>query len=506
MLTKKKPKNIKKANTLQNSGAGHSRLYSVVIAGGSGTRFWPLSRQETPKQLLSIGSNKQTLIQATISRTDPLISFERTYIVTNPGQAEPISLQLLSMTGSSWDKQLIIEPEAKNTAPAIGLAALYLKQIDSEAIMVVLPSDHIIKKSRNFRSAVIQAAKISEDGYLVTIGIKPDRPETGYGYIKRGIKIKHSAYIVSEFREKPDKDKAVKYLKDGRYYWNSGIFVWRADAILKAIQKYMPGLYSGLAKIEKAFDSGKVQEVTKNVFEKFKPESIDYGILEKVTRDRDSETVKAAVVPADLGWSDVGSWNALDHVLSVDTANNVKQGNLISIDNKNSILYCGSRLVAAAGLDNMIVVDTPDATLICPRNKAQDVRKIVDILKKRKAKEYSTHTTVHRPWGSYTVLETGERFKIKKIEVKPGAKLSHQLHHHRSEHWVVVAGTARVTNGERVYDVHPNESTYIPMSTKHRLENLGRIPLQMIEVQNGDYLEEDDITRFDDEYKRKTVK
>lgn len=202
----------------------------------------------------------------------------------------------------------------------------------------------------------------------------------------------------------------------------------------------------------------------------------------------------------------MGSWNALDHVLSVDTANNVKQGNLISIDNKNSILYCGSRLVAAAGLDNMIVVDTPDATLICHRNRAQDVRKVVDILKKRRAKEYSTHTTVHRPWGSYTVLETGERFKIKKIEVKPGAKLSHQLHHHRSEHWVVVAGTARVINGERVYDVHSNESTYIPMSTKHRLENLGRIPLQMIEVQNGDYLEEDDITRFDDIYQRKTVK
>ena len=506
MPTKKKPKNVKGANSLNNLGTSRSRLYSVVIAGGSGARFWPLSRQETPKQLLTIGSHKQTLIQSTISRINPLISFERTYIVTNLGQAEPINLQLLSMTGSSWNKQLIIEPEAKNTAPAIGLAALYLKQIDPEAIMVVLPSDHIIKKSKNFHSAVIKATKISEDGYLVTIGIKPDKPETGYGYIKRGIKIKHSAYIVSEFTEKPDKDKAVKYLKDGRYYWNSGIFVWRADAILKAMQKYMPNLHSGLMRIEKAFNSGKIQEITKSVFKELKPQSIDYGILEKVPRDRDSKTVKAAVVPADLGWSDVGSWNALDHVLSVDADNNVKKGNLISIDNKNSILYCGSRLVASVGLDNMIVVDTPDATLICPRNRAQDVRKVVDILKKRKAKEYSTHTTVHRPWGSYTVLEAGERFKIKKIEVKPGAKLSHQLHHHRSEHWVVVAGTARVTNGERVYDVHSNESTYIPMSTKHRLENLGRIPLQMIEVQNGDYLEEDDIIRFDDVYKRKTVK
>lgn len=282
MPTKKKQKNAKGADNLKSSGTRRSRLYSVVIAGGSGTRFWPLSRQETPKQLLTIGSQKQTLIQSTISRINPLISFERTYIVTNPGQAEPINLQLLSMTGSSWDKQLIIEPEAKNTAPAIGLAALYLKQIDPEAIMVVLPSDHIIKKSRNFRNAVIQAAKISENGYLVTIGIKPDKPETGYGYIKRGIKIKQGAYTVSKFTEKPDKDKAVKYLKDGRYYWNSGIFVWRADAILKAMQKHMPSLHSGLMRIEKAFNSGKIKEITKSVFKELKPQSIDYGILEKV--------------------------------------------------------------------------------------------------------------------------------------------------------------------------------------------------------------------------------
>ena len=274
--------------------------------------------------------------------------------------------------------------------------------------------------------------------------------------------------------------------------------LWKADTILKAIKKHMPKLYDGLARIEKAIGTEKIQEITKTVFSKCKSESVDYGILEKAD--------KAAIIPADFGWSDVGSWNALDHVLPVDTNNNVKKGNLISIDNKNSILYCGNRLVAATGLDDMIVADTPDATLICPRNKAQDVRKIVDILKKRKAKEYFTHTTVQRPWGSYTVLESGDKFKIKKIEVKPGAKLSHQMHYHRSEHWIVVAGTARVTNGDKVYDVHSNESTYIPMSTKHRLENLGRIPLQIIEVQNGDYLEEDDIIRFDDVYKRKTPK
>ncbi len=475
-----------------------NNLYAVIIAGGSGTRFWPLSRQETPKQLLNIGSNKRTLIQATVSRLNPMVSSGHTYIVTNSSQAESINLQLLSLTGFSWDKQFIIEPEARNTAPAIGFAAVHLRHINPEAVMVVLPSDHLIKNNKKFRSSVLLGAKVSEQGFLVTIGIKPDKPETGYGYIRQGKKIKQGVYSVKEFREKPDKNTAVKYLKHGRYYWNSGIFIWRADTILQAIKKYMPKLYDGLARIEKTIGTEKAQDIAKSVFSRLKPESIDYGILEKAD--------KVAIVPTDMGWSDVGSLNALDQVLPVDVNNNVKKGNLISIDNKNSILYSGDRLVAAVGLDDMIVVDTPDATLVCTRDKAQQVRKIVDILKKRGAKEYATHITAFRPWGSFTILEMGDRFKIKRIEVKPGAKLSHQMHHHRSEHWIVVAGTARVTNGDRVYDVHPNESTYIPMSTKHRLENPGRIPLQIIEVQNGDYLEEDDIIRFDDVYKRKTVK
>ncbi len=472
-------------------------IYAVIIAGGSGTRFWPLSRQETPKQLLNIGSDKQTLLQATVSRVSPVVPFERTFIVTNSGQAESINLQLFAMTGNSWDTRLIVEPEAKNTAPAIGLAAVHMRHLNPEAIMVILPSDHVIKNKKKFHSSLLRSAVAAADGYIVTIGIKPDKPETGYGYIKLGKKIKEGIFSVEKFVEKPDKKKALEYLKDGSYYWNSGMFIWKADAILTAIKKYMPRLYEGLVRIEKSLDTEKSKEVTESVFPKFKAESIDYGVLEKAD--------EVAVVPAEMGWSDVGSWNALDHVMPVDLDNNVKKGNIISIDNKHSILYCGSRLVAAAGLENMIVVDTPDATLICSRDKAQDVRKVVDILKKRGAKEYMTHITVFRPWGSYTVLETGDRFKIKKIEVKPGAKLSHQLHHHRSEHWIVVSGTARVTNGDKVFDVHSNESTYIPMSTKHRLENPGKIPLQIIEVQNGDYLEEDDIVRLDDVYQRKTV-
>lgn len=493
---KKKQKNKTKRVSLK-TGDSLYNLYTVIIAGGSGTRFWPLSRQDTPKQLLSIGG-EETLIQATVSRVSSTIPFERTYIVANSNQIEPINLQLLAMTGVSWDSNFIVEPEAKNTAPAIGLAAVHLKHLNPEAIMVVLPSDHIIKDNKKFCSSILLGTEASAEGYLVTIGIRPNKPETGYGYIKCGKKIKEGIYNAEGFREKPGKDKVVEYLKDSNYYWNSGIFIWRADAILKAMKKHIPGLYEGLAKIEKTIGTEKSEEATKAVFSKFKSESIDYGILEKAD--------KVAVVPAEMGWSDVGSWHALDYILPVDDDNNVQKGNLISIDNKNSILYCGRRLVAAVGLEDMIVVDTPDATLICPRNKAQEVRKVVDVLKRRGAKECITHMTVFRPWGSYTVLEAGDRFKIKRIEVKPGAKLSYQMHRHRSEHWIVVAGTAKVTNGDRVYNVHPNESTYIPMSTKHRLENTGKIPLQIIEVQNGDYLEEDDIIRFDDEYKRKTEK
>jgi len=471
-------------------------LYAVIIAGGSGTRFWPLSREDTPKQLLRIGGDK-TLIQSTLLRINPLVKWKNIYVVTNSRQVESINLQLSAVTGRSCEDRFIVEPEPKNTAPAIGLAAVYIKKINPNAIMFVLPSDHLIKDRDRFSKALIEAAKVADDGYLVTIGIIPDRPETGYGYIRCGRKIRN-AYKVEEFKEKPDRERAEEYIKSGNYYWNSGIFIWKVSTIYNAIKNYMPDLYQGLKKIEKVLGTAKEKEVTRAVFSDLKSESIDYGVLEKAK--------KVAVIPADMGWSDVGSWHALDQILPVDGDNNVKQGNVISIDNKNSILYCSKRLVAAIGLKGMIVVDTPDATLICPRDKAQEVRKIVDILKKRKAEEYISHKTIYRPWGSYTVLERGERFKIKKIVVKPGAKLSHQMHHHRSEHWVVVAGTARVTNGDRVYDVHPNESTYIPMSTKHRLENPGKIPLQIIEVQNGEYLEEDDIIRFDDIYKRKTEK
>jgi mannose-1-phosphate guanylyltransferase/mannose-6-phosphate isomerase len=299
---------------------------------------------------------------------------------------------------------------------------------------------------------------------------------------------------VEKFVEKPNLETAKEYLKNGKYYWNSGIFVWKTKTLLTEIEKHQPTLHDGLQKIRKSIGTDKESEVIRQVFTKLESISIDYAVMEKTDR--------AAVIPADIGWSDVGSWTALDDVSDRDTAGNVINGNVIDIGSHDSIIYAEKRLVATIGLKDTVVVDTPDATLVCSKDKAQDVKKVVDELKKRKAEEHLVHRTVHRPWGSYTVLEEGDRYKIKRIEIKPGAKLSHQLHHHRSEHWVVVSGTARVTNGDREYDVHPNESTYIPISTKHRLENQGKIPLQIIEVQNGEYLGEDDIVRFDDDYHR----
>jgi mannose-1-phosphate guanylyltransferase/mannose-6-phosphate isomerase len=405
-----------------------------------------------------------------------------------------------------WDGNFILEPEAKNTAPALGLAALHLERIDPESIMVVLAADHSIRKSDVFLKILKSAAEAARQNYLVTLGIKPDRPDTGYGYIKAGMNVADGSFLLSDsgvyrvekFVEKPNIETAREYLKSGRYFWNSGIFIWKTKTLLKEIETHFPHLYQALIEIKKSIGTDGESNVIKEVFKKLAPISIDYAVMEKTDR--------AAVIPADIGWSDVGSWTALDDVSDRDKSGNVITGNVIDIDSHDSIVYADKRLIASIGLKDTVVVDTPDATLVCSKEKAQDVKKVVEELKKRKADEHLIHRTVYRPWGSYTVLEGGERYKIKRIVVNPGAKLSHQLHHHRSEHWVVVAGTARVTSGENVYDVHPNESTYIPMSTKHRLENLGKIPLQIIEVQNGEYLEEDDIVRFGDDYNRHDVK
>ncbi|MBI4715486.1 MAG: mannose-1-phosphate guanylyltransferase/mannose-6-phosphate isomerase, partial [Nitrospirae bacterium] len=492
-----------------------------------GTRFWPLSREAMPKQLLRLGGEK-TLIQQTLHRIEPLIPAERAFVVTNKRHGEQIRFQLPQFPKSN----LILEPEARNTAPAVGLAALHLWKRDPEAVLVVLAADHAVLHGEVFIRVVSCAADLAAAGHLVTLGVVPARPEMGYGYIQAGEPISPphpgplplpgeressgpnsgvfpsppeggegqgegviDAFHVKRFVEKPDLATAKTYLEDGSYFWNSGMFVWKAAAILEEIRDYMPELHAGLMKIGEVLGTDQERTTTEEVFRKLKPVSIDYGVMEK--------SKKVVVIPADLGWSDVGSWTALYEIAPRDEAGNVVQGNVVGIDNSGSLLYAnGGRLVAALGLKDTIVVDTEDATLVCAADRAQEVKKVVEAIKQRGGQEHLIHRTVVRPWGSYTLLEEGERYKIKRIMVNPGAKLSYQMHYHRSEHWVVVSGTAKVTRQDEVFFVNPNESTYIPMETKHRLENPGKIPLQIIEIQNGEYLGEDDIVRFDDVYGR----
>ena len=475
-----------------------NHLYPVIMAGGSGTRFWPLSRQLFPKQLLRIMGD-ETLIQQTMRRVVCASSPNRVMISTNPAQAESIRVQL-----SEWKDALadnfILEPEGRNTAPAIALVALELVRRDPDAIMVVVPADHIIKGQRAFDAAVLLAATLAAQDYLVTFGIKPIRPETGYGYIRPNRKVTLrkqgllKGYPVSRFVEKPNAAKAAQYLKAGDYYWNSGMFVWRAATILDEIKRHQPTLFGGIDRIGQLLQSGAPRKAIDDAYCALKPVSIDTGVMER--------SKKAAIVPVSFQWSDVGSWGSLDEVASKDKAGNVVIGRVIDLGSRRSIVYGDRRLVATIGLTDMVVVDTPDATLVCPKSRAQEVKQLVEVLKTQNAPEYLEHMTVHRPWGSYTILEEGPGYKVKRVTVKPGGRLSLQMHHRRSEHWVVIAGTARVTRGDEVFDLNVGHSTEIPLETRHRLENPGEETLHIIEVQNGPYLGEDDIVRFQDDYGR----
>jgi mannose-1-phosphate guanylyltransferase/mannose-6-phosphate isomerase len=478
---------------LKRTSKRRREVKALIMAGGQGTRFWPLSRELYPKQLLRLGK-EHTLLQDTVLRLDPMVKTKDIHIITNSKLMVDIKSQLSEMGKDALAKNIILEPQPKNTAPAVGLAALYFKKADKDSIMAVLPSDHVIKDKAKFHAALKKAEGLAKEGYLVVFGIKPTRPETGYGYVRLGKGIGSGRYEADAFVEKPDRKTAEGYLASGDYLWNSGMFVWKADAILDEMKLLMPALHKGLKKVWGALGTADEAAVLAEEFKKMKPVSIDYGVMEK--------SKKTAVVLADFSWSDLGSWDAIGDIIAPDGSGNVSVGKVVSMECKDTTFYAEDRLVACIGLEGMIVVDTPDATLVCRKDMAQKVKDVVGTLKEKGFEEYITHKTVQRPWGSYTVLQTGAMYKIKRIEVKPGAKLSHQLHHHRSEHWVVVSGTARVTNGDKVYNVHVNESTYIPMSTNHRLENPGRVPLQIIEVQNGEYLEEDDIVRTDDVYGR----
>jgi mannose-1-phosphate guanylyltransferase/mannose-6-phosphate isomerase len=473
-------------------------LYAVILAGGSGTRFWPLSRQLYPKPLLKI-TGHETMIQQTMRRVLRCTSPDRVLISTTPAQADAIRFQLAAWKELREDNYLL-EPEARNTGPAIALAATALVQRDPEALMLVVPADHVIRHPSRFAVAVRLGAELAAQGYLVTFGVRPSRPETGYGYIqpdrsrrlaKRG---KLVGYAVKRFVEKPDEATARRYLRTGQYYWNSGIFVWRAATVLEELAQHQPALAKGIQAVATLGSLRLVAGEAAVRYRTLPAISIDQGVMERSAR--------AAMIVVDFQWSDVGSWRSLEEVVRRDRAGNVVSGNVIDLDSRNSILYADRRVVATIGLEDMVVVDTPDATLICPKRRAQDVKKIVEQLKQQGAPEHLEHRTVVRPWGTYTVLDEGPGYKVKRVTVNPGGRLSLQLHHQRSEHWVVIAGTARVTCGDRVFDLRVGESTGIPQDTRHRLENPGTEPLHIIEVQNGPYLGEDDIVRFQDDYGR----
>ncbi len=486
-------------------------LYAIVLAGGSGTRFWPLSRETWPKQMLKI-AGEDTLLRQTIRRVSEIILPENIWIITTVDKSHDIRFHIESLGDLAKDIEIISEPIGRNTAPAIGFTAIFLKMISPDSIMIVMPSDHLIPDSDNFLSDLRVAVEGAKRDYLVAFGIRPNRPETGYGYIKvKDISdLKISGLLeVERFVEKPDLHTANRYISEGNYFWNSGIFVWKTTKILSEIEKYLPSIYQTLKDMEShIFGKEELEKKERLSIKDFEMESemlsilysglesisIDYGVMEK--------SGDVIMVPATFKWSDLGSWNALDEVIEKDESGNIFRGDTIDIGSQNSIVLSGERLVATIGLKDMVVVDTPDATLVTPKERVQEVRRIVEALKKDGRDEYLFHRTVERPWGSYTVLEKGDGYKIKRILIKPKARLSLQLHRRRSEHWIVLSGIAKVTRGDETFLVHRNESTYIPINTAHRLENPENEPLQIIEVQNGDYLGEDDIERLEDDYGR----
>ena len=468
-------------------------LYPVILSGGSGSRLWPLSREHYPKPLLSLVSEK-TLLQETANRLDGIEGLGDAVYVCNEEHRFLVAEQVAEL--GKKPATIILEPEGRNTAPALTLAALYLVQQDPDAMMVVMPADHVMTEPQQFVAAVKQGGVNAEQGALVTFGIVPESPETGYGYIKRDAEISGtSAFAVARFVEKPDLKTAEQYIDDGSYYWNSGIFLMRADRWLDEIDQYRPAI---LLACRKSVMQGKQDtdffRVSKADFLASPSDSIDYAVMENTDR--------AVVVPISAGWSDIGAWSALWSLCTQDADGNVMQGDVIAEDTRNSFLVAQHRCLATVGIDNVIVVETADAVLVACKDKAQDVKAIVTRLKESGREEHRVHRHVYRPWGSYEGIDAGPRFQVKRLSVKPGAQLSLQMHHHRAEHWVVVKGTAQVTCGDQVFMLHENESTYIPMGEKHRLENPGNIPLEVIEIQSGGYLGEDDIVRFEDVYNR----
>ncbi len=471
---------------------------AVILAGGTGSRLWPLSRKQIPKQFLCL-DGKETMLKATADRIANFCPQKEVIVVSSQAH----------VTGEAYDAlkpyQVISEPVGRNTAPAIALAAAYcqLQENDHDPVMLVLPADHVIQNTKAFHLALEQAIEAAEQDYLVSFGILPTHADTGFGYIKARTDdtqaLPTNTLMVEGFTEKPNRETAEGYLKAGGYFWNSGMFVWKASVLLKAIKKYLPEVDTVLKTILEIHQQGdSLQAAVNQVFEKMPTISIDYGVLEKVVEQEN----KLLVLPCDIQWNDVGSWDAVHQISAKDEQNNVIKGNAFALDCKNSLFQSNHRLVAAIGVEDICLIETADAILLSKRGDTQRVKDVVEELKKRNAQEHVLHLTVQRPWGTYTVLEEQTGVRIKRITVKPEGILSLQCHQHRSEHWVVISGTATVTHNNKTITVTKNQSTYIPIGEKHRLENRGKIDVQLIEVQVGEYVGEDDIERFEDVYGR----
>lgn len=468
-------------------------LYPVILSGGSGTRLWPRSRNNTPKQFLSMIGD-ETLFQATALRVSALHDAAPVLTVCADDHRFMVGEQLQAIAVHSGG--ILLEPVARNTAPAIALAALHVQEQDSSGVLLVLPADHLIKDEPAFHSAINAGLPQASLGALVTFGIRPDGPVTGYGYIRMGDALNERTYAISAFVEKPDETLARHYLASGQYLWNSGMFLFRADAYLQALKLHAPAILDAAkaAYLGSSRDLDFIR-VDADAFAASPNDSIDYAVMEHATH--------AAVVPVDCGWSDVGSWSSLWEVAERDADGNVQLGDTLAIDTGDSYIQAADdRLVAALGVRDLVIVDTADAVLVAHRDRVQDVKVLVDRLKAEGRTEHLHHRKVYRPWGSYDSLAIGPGFQAKRIVVKPGAALSLQRHQRRAEHWIVVSGTAEVTCDERVFDLSENQSTYIPLGSKHRLRNTTDKPVELIEVQSGDYLGEDDIERFDDVYGR----
>lgn len=469
-------------------------VHGVLLSGGSGTRLWPLSRAAFPKQLLPL-FGKESLLQQTAARSAAIPGVDGLLVVCNEEHRFMVGEQM--QQSGYRPGAIVLEPVPRNTAPAVALAALQSQVLAdaADSVIVVLPSDHLIRDQAAFAAAGERAVELARRGQLVTFGIVPTSPETGYGYIERGAASELDAYAVARFIEKPDRVKADEFLAAGTYTWNSGMFAFRSDVYLEELAKHRPAIHEACCRsFEARYSDLDFTRVEEDTFLDCPSESIDYAVMELTDR--------AVMIPLDAGWNDIGSWSAVMSEGEPDEDGNVTEGDALLIDSERSYVRAGDRLVTTLGVRDLLVVDTPDALLVADATRAQDVKKVVVELQQRDRPEAGVHSRVYRPWGSYETIELSDRYQVKRIVVNPGERLSLQMHHHRAEHWIVVGGTALVTRDDETFQLTENESTFIPLGARHRLENPGKLPLEMIEVQSGSYLGEDDIVRFEDGYGR----